>query len=128
MRSSSGPNPRGPTLRAPNWPKSKLAEVKSCLPPNVKLLSLQSTSALQIRWHSSNTRVAAESTKILEAEKMRRIWQDELEKELQEVREEAERKKVGVAEVNPVAELEAELSRVRAQVPVQTQKFHVDPT
>ena len=42
---------------------------------NVKPLSLQSTSALQIRWHSSNAkkRVAAESTKILDAEKMRRI-------------------------------------------------------
>ena len=54
--------------------------------------------------------MAAESAKILEAEKMRRIYQDELEhaeKELQEVREEAERQKVGVTEVNPVAELEA---------------------
>ena len=61
-------------------------------------------------------RVAAESAKILEAEKMRRIYQDELEKELQEVREEAERQKVGVVEVNPVAEFEAELSRVRAQL------------
>ena len=80
-------------------------------------------------------RVAAESAQILEAEKMRRIYQDELEhaeKELQEVREEAERQKVGFVEVNPVAELEAEFSRVRAQlvqlqVPVQTQKFHVEP-
>ena len=74
-------------------------------------------------------RVAAESAKILEAEKMRRIYQDELEhaeKELQEVREEAERQKVGVVEVNPVAELEAELSRVRAQL-VQLQSSRPDP-
>ena len=59
---------------------------------------------------------------------MRRIYQDELEhaeKELQEVREEAERQKVGV-EVNPVAELEVELSRVRAQL-VQLQGSRPNP-
>ena len=62
-------------------------------------------------------------------EDMRRIHQDELEhaeKELQEVREEAERQKVGVVELNPVAELAAELSRVRAQL-VQLQGSRPDP-
>ena len=47
------------------------------------------------------------------------------EKELQEVREEAERQKVGVVEVNTVPELEAELSQLRAQL-VQLQGSHPD--
>ena len=60
---------------------------------------------------------------------MRRIYQDEMdqaEKELQKVLEEAERQKVGVVEVNLVAELEAKLSRVRAQL-AQLQGSRPDP-
>ena len=69
---------------------------------------------------SAKKRVAAESAKILEAEKRRRTCQDEMEqaeKELQQVREEAEKQKVGVVEVSPVADLEAQLVQLQGSGP-----------
>ena len=83
-------------------------------------------------------RVAAESAKILEVEKMRRICQDELEhaeKELQEVREEAEsRRRLASSRSIKIQWQSSKRSCPGSEhkwsscrVPVRTQKFHVDP-
>ena len=91
------------------------AEHLASVPPVDRRIA--DTEAFIVRAKKS---IAAESTKIVEAEKQKQIFEQELaqaEKDLIGFRQEAEMQGSGsVAQFDPVSALEAELSRVRAEL------------